>query len=693
MKLSMTKKHVTKRSWMPRLRNAILCLALLVPLSLYYGCSSDNDDNDKGGDIINPPTDTSKPHSVKISENNSNLPSGGTITSQYSDSPAGCDVSRLVDNNATTCYSTPHSKFYISWNGANAATVTYYAIVSAADTPEKDPKSWNLFASSDDKTWVALDRRTDQTFSKRGEKKEFYFENKTAYKYFKLEVLSNNGDAATQIAELYILKKDAPQDLNPEDPYTAAVDAKNINMPSGGKITSQYSDFPLGSDISKVVDYDQNTLFATSHSEFYIMWEGYKSAIANFYSLTAANANPETAPKSWKLFGTNTVSPDPKNPDNWTLIDEQTDQTFIASEVKDYQIENTDKYKYYKIDVLSNNGADSTKIAEWMVQGFATDFDDLMSKSNGNTHTNSTPMGDRFANRHITTEADKVWLNDVSKDAEIPAISDLTWRAYDNVVLFPFGEPLPADINQGGIGDCSALAIFASMAYIYPDFVKTLIKDNGNKTYTVNMFDPQGKPVTVTVNSTFLSNPVKGKSSVINWGTILEKAIMKWQCIYQVKTDINGIGSEHVAPLFTGNGDSFAFSSNKLTGQQLAQVAQVCITKGKITVGGFNKDQVPVDGTTTVSGHAWTIMHSTDKTALFTMRNPWGSNRQGPASRDGVINIPDDGVIPPLIDFRIIEPGIAAKYAKGRFTPYIPPVFPSAGNELRIEHWAGLAAK
>ena len=61
--------------------------------------------------------------------------------------------------------------------------------------------------------------------------------------------------------------------------------------------------------------------------------------------------------------------------------------------------------------------------------------------------------------------------------------------------LYPFGEPVPADINQHGIGDCSALAVLAEMAYLFPDFIKSIVSDHGDGTYTVAMYDPQGKPV------------------------------------------------------------------------------------------------------------------------------------------------------------------------------------------------------
>lgn len=125
----------------------------------------------------------------------------------------------------------------------------------------------------------------------------------------------------------------------------------------------------------------------------------------------------------------------------------------------------------------------------------------------------------------------------------------------------------------------------------------------------------------------------------------------------------------------SGNGSDFAFDRGVLDNDQLARAVRVSLQQGKIVVGGFHPGDIPVDGTLTVSGHAYTLMHSTDKAALFTMRNPWGGNPNVDGSADGIINIPDDLDIPPLIDLRIVEPGKAAEYGSGGADPHIPPVF------------------
>lgn len=673
MKLPRTKTHLARGLWSSNLKKAFICLILLLPLT-FYSCSGDDDPEPEPG------PDTTIPYSVTISDQNTNMPSGGTITSQYSDSPKGSDVGKVVDNNKSTSFLTSYSKYYILWKGNKTAAINYYTLTSAADAPEKDPKSWTLSGSDDNKTWTLLDTQTNQAFSTRQETKEYEVDNETAYLYYKLDIQSNNGGTATQIAEWTMEVK-----IDPNAPYSVTVDSYNKNMPSAGIITSEFSDFPAGSDIGKIVDNNIYTKFITNHSEFYIIWEGSENAAVNYYSLTSADDAPEKDPKSWSLSGSNDKVA-------WTLLDEQENQTFEArKETKEYEFENKTEYKYYKLDIKSNKGDAATQIAEWRMEVIPTDIDNLKEYIRGESHSTLTPMGKFFEGRHVTTEADLIWLADPTKEPQLPQNDDRHLAAY-TVNLYPYGEPLPADVNQRAIGNCSAVAVFASLAYIYPDFIKSIIKDNGNGTYTVSMFDPQGEPLKVSIASKFLTDKNgtvaagTGKNGVPSWSTVLEMAMIKYNAIYKINDnyDLGGIGTEHAAPLYTGNGDSFAFyPGENLTAAQLAQAVKVCLRQGKIVIGGFSKEN-SLDGSKTVTGHAYTFMHSTIKDALFTVRNPWGGNPDVDGSRDGLLNVSNNGIVPPTIDLRIVEPGKAAETGTGIKTPYIPPTLKAGEAKMHV---------
>ena len=230
------------------------------------------------------------------------------------------------------------------------------------------------------------------------------------------------------------------------------------------------------------------------------------------------------------------------------------------------------------------------------------------------------------------------------------------------------------------------MAVFASLAYLYPDFIKSIITDNGNRTYTVKMYDPKGQPVDVCVSSKILCDnngnigQVTGKNNTVTWATIMEKALMKWEKIYQCN-GIEGIGTEHAAPPFTGNGESFSFSPNSLYTSELKLAIEHCLSEGMITVGGFNVGDLLCGTLKTVTGHAFTFMLSDDDSAIFNMRNPWGNGDQG---EDGQLRIPDERTIVQTIDARIVNPGAAAPFLREDLKPYTPPRYVRRSTDLGV---------
>ena len=313
-----------------------------------------------------------------------------------------------------------------------------------------------------------------------------------------------------------------------------------------------------------------------------------------------------------------------------------------------------------------------------------TNINRILSYAGGKTKSTLTPMGKHFENRHMTTDEDRAWLLDPANEPDL--VADLTRWVAKSVKLYPYTDPVPADVNQHAIGDCCAMAVFASLAYLYPDFIKSIITDNGNRTYTVKMYDPKGQPVDVCVSSKILCDnngnigQVTGKNNTVTWATIMEKALMKWEKIYQCN-GIEGIGTEHAAPPFTGNGESFSFSPNSLYTSELKLAIEHCLSEGMITVGGFNVGDLLCGTLKTVTGHAFTFMLSDDDSAIFNMRNPWGNGDQG---EDGQLRIPDERTIVQTIDARIVNPGAAAPFLREDLKPYTPPRYVRRSTDLGV---------
>ena len=298
----------------------------------------------------------------------------------------------------------------------------------------------------------------------------------------------------------------------------------------------------------------------------------------------------------------------------------------------------------------------------------------------GATASDVTPMGKHFDNYPAATAEDKAWLANPNNqpDLNYHELSGKSWKA-QTITLYPFGSPEPADVNQHSIGDCCMCAVFASFAYIYPEWIKTLIEQDGNN-FTVHMFDPQGNPVDVVVDNKLMCNSdggvgqVFGKNNKYNWASIMEKALMKWETRFKCNR-IGGIGTEHAAPPFTGNGASYSFSPDKLFNSEFDLVVDYALSHGMISVGGFNVPDLVCGPSEmkTVTGHAFTVMYPDEGADYkFVMRNPWGHG----GKQDGKLEIPNKREYLKTIDFRLVYPGEQmAQYKKENLGGYVVPKF------------------
>lgn len=636
------------------LKKAALLLFIL-PLALLQSCEKDSDTTPEP-DKPTPPSGT---YSVRIGASNENLPGPGTLTLEYSDFLSGGDLNRAVDNNLSTKLILPHDKFYILWKGDSGFAANTYYLASADDSPQADPRSWTLTASEDGNTWIVLDTQTEQAFAERQATREFPLpESGTAYLFYKLEVQANNGAANTQIAEWGIRYRANT------DSGTSITVTSNRNMPGSGQLSVAYSDFPEANGPDKLIDDMKTTSFLTYHDNFDITWRGDKEAAVTVYSLMSSVNEPENDPRSWTLYG----SADGKA---WTAIHTLSGHTFTARKQKKwFRLDNATAYKYYKISIEENNGGDFTEIAQMQLLDIDMDISLILAKAKAHTSEGAlSQMGHFFNFREgkPTTAEERAWLGDPAQEPtgercdvpnENPPLINF------EVDLYPFGKPMMADANQRGVGDCCAIAAFSALAYCYPDYIRSIITDNGNSTYTVKMFDPNRERVDVCVSNKFWAgdpgylSAVAGKGATqATWATVLEKALMKYREVYYANPNLGGIGTPDVAPPFTGCGYGYAYNFNSavLTPEDWHRLVQVQLIEGHYMVGGFWVPDIPLGGGASITGHAFAFMHSTDPTALFAMRNPWGNGEA-----DGLLTMPSDNtVLTAQTNVWVFEPGEA----------------------------------
>lgn len=134
----------------------------------------------------------------------------GDITDQVvhidvpGENPPSETKDKLVDRDVTTKWLIFEKTAYIQYELEKADTVIKYALTSANDSPDRDPKDWEFEGSNDGENWTTLDKRSDQAFDKRNERKAYEFDNKAAYKYYRLNITSNHGESIIQLSELAI---------------------------------------------------------------------------------------------------------------------------------------------------------------------------------------------------------------------------------------------------------------------------------------------------------------------------------------------------------------------------------------------------------------------------------------------------------------------------------------------------------
>ena len=161
----------------------------------------------------------------------------GNVTDQVTDlrasdeNAAGGEVKEnLTDVEPGTKWLAFKPTGWVEFDLAEPVKVVTYALTSANDHDERDPKDWTLKGSTDGKTWTDLDTRTGQTFSERLQTKSYDFTTDTAYQHFRLEITKNNGASdALQLADVQFSNGDTSTPA-PDDMRTQA-DRRPLGLP------------------------------------------------------------------------------------------------------------------------------------------------------------------------------------------------------------------------------------------------------------------------------------------------------------------------------------------------------------------------------------------------------------------------------------------------------------------------------
>jgi hypothetical protein len=236
---------------------------------------------------------------------------------------------------------------------------TYKVKVNAVPEATRAPKDWTVLGSNDGITWDTLDTVANQTSWGSAEERTFTCDvNTTAYRWFKISITANNGDATyTQIAVLTLNGDEvidntqfAPHDLTSLTSHSPFVVDRSTYYTDG---THHWYAWHAFNDTEGI----QYSYWLGSNNG--VDWLSLDIGSGNFKILTSYIVQthkyaeePTNCPKDWTMEGSN-------NGTVWTTLDTVTNQTsWTAGEARAFFCDTTNTaYRYFRLNISANNGS------------------------------------------------------------------------------------------------------------------------------------------------------------------------------------------------------------------------------------------------------------------------------------------------------------------------------------------------
>ncbi|MGD7789936.1 GH92 family glycosyl hydrolase [Propionibacteriaceae bacterium Y1700] len=129
-------------------------------------------------------------------------------------------AAQLVDGSTASKWLAFESTGWVEIHLSEPAAVKKYALTSANDAPERDPKNWTIQGSQDGSNWTTIDTRTDQDFAERDQTVQYDIADAQEWSWYRIEVTANSGADIVQLAE-WQLADGSPAPEVPDNMMTA----------------------------------------------------------------------------------------------------------------------------------------------------------------------------------------------------------------------------------------------------------------------------------------------------------------------------------------------------------------------------------------------------------------------------------------------------------------------------------------
>lgn len=203
------------------------------------------------------------------------------------------------------------------------AVVTSYSFTSANDVPARDPQDWTVLGSIDGSTWSPLDTRSVAPFEQRFQTKSFQFQNTTAYRFYRIDIVPKAGVSHFQVAEIAL---------------------GGVDLGNGGTV---FVSSPSGHEASLVgsIDGEASSVWQVDDAGDGAIWQvelGSKRALTGYALMSAADA-PASDPSSWSLAASNDGV-------GWQTLDTRNAESFAGrGETKTFSFANSTAYSLYRL--------------------------------------------------------------------------------------------------------------------------------------------------------------------------------------------------------------------------------------------------------------------------------------------------------------------------------------------------------
>ena len=411
------------------------------------------------------------------------LPDPGTITAR-GDNPPNGSKTNAFDNLIGTKWVdlvVPNGSANYSWiqylyPGTETHVVNQYALTSALDSPERDPRDWRFYGVDQSTNLVLLDTQTNQVFSSRGQNNTYTITNVIAYRGYRLEITRVNNPATANAVQLAELQLSEPMGTLLREIWTgisgtAVTDLTgNANFPNNPTGGDQLSSFEAPINWAENYGTRIRGFIAAPNTGSFVFWISSDDSSELWLST-------DTNPANKQLIAS---VPGWTNPRQWSVYSQQ----------KSAAISLTAGQKYY-VEALHKEGGGGDNVAVgWAKPGQATTSPSevipgsalspwtggssvalALAPPAGNASTNSQPASSAPVN---------TGYNDASGGRLEPLMATLGYP-----VIMPNGVSVPTGFPQINI---------TSNNNPDPEYIFIDNRGGNGKPYNV-IFDNSGSPV------------------------------------------------------------------------------------------------------------------------------------------------------------------------------------------------------